>query len=176
MILVRFPSTRCLANEVSIPFSIRPYRRFPVCCPVTYQVEDFKGHETVWNYSLSGWRFSGNLPLRGGEIFSLTMTLPSDQRVYVLAAIVCWVRGEEYGADTLFMDEQSQEVLEQYLDQKLRDWMECSLVSTDHRTRESMSIEEATVSNMWGIAAIVTVQRHDEKRWFNDLVCRSHRV
>ena len=105
-------------------FSIRPFRRFPLCCPVTYQVGDFEGHGTVWNCPRSGWRFSGNLPLRGGEIFSLTMTLPSDQRVYVLAAIVCWVMGEDDGADTLFMDGQSQEVLEHYLAQQLYDWME----------------------------------------------------
>jgi hypothetical protein len=30
-------------------------------------------------------------------------------------------------------------------------------MSTDRPTRESMSIEEATISNMWGIAAIVEV-------------------
>ena len=47
-----------------MPFSIRPSRRFPVCCPVTYQCGLFEGYGTVWNLSLTGWRFSGNLPLR----------------------------------------------------------------------------------------------------------------
>ena len=37
---------------------IRPSRRFPVCCPVTYQCGLFESHGTVWNLSLTGWRFS----------------------------------------------------------------------------------------------------------------------
>jgi hypothetical protein len=41
-----------------------------------------------------------------------------------MAAIVCWVCGEEYGADTLSMDEESRDVLEQYLNQQIQDWME----------------------------------------------------
>ena len=59
-----------------MPFTIRPFRRFPVCCPVTYQVCHFEGHGTVWNLSRIGWRFSGNLPLRVGEVCSLTVALP----------------------------------------------------------------------------------------------------
>lgn len=27
-----------------MPFSLRSYRRVPVCCPVTYQVGGFEGH------------------------------------------------------------------------------------------------------------------------------------
>lgn len=29
-----------------MPFSIRPSRRFPVCCPVTYHCGNFEGHGT----------------------------------------------------------------------------------------------------------------------------------
>lgn len=94
-----------------MPFLIRANRRLPVSCPVTYQVGDFEGHGTVWNISRAGWRFSGNLPLREGEICSLTVTLPNEEHVYVVAALVCWVRGEEYGADMLSIDEDSREVL-----------------------------------------------------------------
>lgn len=35
-----------------MPFTIRP------CCPVTYQTGLFEGRGTVWNLSLTGWRFS----------------------------------------------------------------------------------------------------------------------
>jgi len=49
-------------------FTIRPYHRFSVCCPVTYQTGLFEGDGTVWNLSLTGWWFSGNLPLRVGEV------------------------------------------------------------------------------------------------------------
>ena len=107
-----------------MPFAIRPYRRVPVCCPVTYQTGDFEGQGTVWNSSMTGWRFSGNLPLHEGEFFSMTVTLPSEQLVYVVTATVCWVRGENYGAETIMMDEESREVLGRYLDQELIDWME----------------------------------------------------
>lgn len=67
-------------------FLIRSFRRYPVCCPVTYHCGDFEGHGTVRNLSLTGWRFSGNLPLRVGEVCSLTVTLPPYQLVYVAAA------------------------------------------------------------------------------------------
>lgn len=107
-----------------MPFAIRSYRRVPICCPVTYHVGDFEGHGTVWNISRAGWRFSGNLPLREGEICSLTVTLPNEEHVCVVAALVCWVRGEEYGVDMLSIDEDSREVLARYLDQELLDWME----------------------------------------------------
>jgi hypothetical protein len=97
-----------------MPFTIRPFRRFPVCRPVTYHVGDFEGVGTVWNVSPRGWRFAGDLPLRVGEVCSLTVTLPTYQSVYVAAAIVRWVRGEEYG-ETLVIDEQSRDDLEDYL-------------------------------------------------------------
>jgi hypothetical protein len=108
-----------------MPFSIRPFRRFPVCCPVTYQCGLFEGHGTVWNLSLVGWRFSGNLPLRVGEVCSLTVNLPTQETIYVAAGIVRWVRGEEeYGVETLVIDDESREDMEQYLSQQLQDSIE----------------------------------------------------
>lgn len=55
--------------------TIRSFRRFPVCCPLKYHVTDFEGLGTVWNVSPLGWRFSGDLPLRVGEVCSMTVTL-----------------------------------------------------------------------------------------------------
>jgi hypothetical protein len=80
----------------------------------------------VWNVSLTGWRFSGNLPLLLGEVCSLTVTLPNEKTLYVLAAAVHWVqRGEEYGVETLVVDDRSQEELEQYICQQVDDrWIE----------------------------------------------------
>ncbi len=106
-------------------FSIRSFRRFPVCYPVTYQCGLFEGHGTVWNLSLMGWRFSGNLPLRVEEVCSLTVNLPTQETLYVAAAIVRWVRGEEYGVETLVMDDESREDMEQYICQRVEDkWSE----------------------------------------------------
>ena len=53
--------------EAAMPFSIRSYRRVPVCCPVIYQTGLFEDEGTVWNLSFTGWRFSGDLPLRIGK-------------------------------------------------------------------------------------------------------------
>jgi len=105
-------------------FSIRPFRRFPVYCPVTYQCGLFEGHGTVWNLSLAGWRFSGNLPLRVGEVCSLTVNLPTQQRTYIAAGIVRWVRGEECGVETLVIDDESREEMEQYLWQRVKESFE----------------------------------------------------
>ncbi|HXX73840.1 MAG TPA: PilZ domain-containing protein [Nitrospiraceae bacterium] len=102
-----------------MPFTIRPYRRFPIYCHVTYQTGQFEGSGTVWNLSFSGWRFSGDLPLRVGEVCSLTVNLSIDQQVYVTAGIVRWVRGEDFGVETLVIDEESQEDLEEYLCHRL---------------------------------------------------------
>lgn len=103
-----------------MPFTIRPFRRIPLCCPVTYHVEEFEGHGMVWNVSPMGWRFSGDLPLRVGEVCSLTVGLQPYQEIYVAAAIVRWVRGEEFGVETLVMDEESREDLDDYLEDRIQ--------------------------------------------------------
>jgi hypothetical protein len=104
-----------------MPFLIRPSRRFPVCCPVTDQCGPFEGHGIAWNLSLTSWRFSGNLPLRIGEVCFLTVNLPTQLCIYVAAGIVRWVRGEEYGGKTLVIDDESREDMEQYLWQRLQE-------------------------------------------------------
>ena len=58
-----------------MPFSIHPYRRFPVPCAVTYNAGPFQGQGTVWNLSCSGWRLSGNLPMRPGETLSFVVQI-----------------------------------------------------------------------------------------------------
>jgi hypothetical protein len=50
-----------------MPFSIRPSRRFPVRCVVTYNAGPFQGHGTLLNLSSTGWRLSGDLPMRPGN-------------------------------------------------------------------------------------------------------------
>ena len=79
-----------------MPFSIRQFRRLSCLLLRDLPMRDLaEGHGTVWNLSLTGWRFSGNLPLRIGEVYSLTVNLPTQQRAYIVAGIVRWVRGEE---------------------------------------------------------------------------------
>jgi hypothetical protein len=71
-----------------MPFLIRPYRRVPSQCAVTYNVGPFQGHGTVWNLSPAGVRLSGDLPMRPGESLSPTVTLPIEQRIEISQAVV----------------------------------------------------------------------------------------
>ena len=81
-----------------VPFSIRPYRRCPAQCSVTYNAGLFQVQGTVWDLSCTGWRLSGDLPMRPGEILSLTVTLPNEHRIEVPAAVVRWSRGQNSGS------------------------------------------------------------------------------
>ena len=87
-----------------MPFTIRPFRRCPIQCTATYHVGLSEGQGTIWNLSLSGWKLSGNVPLRVGQTCSLTVNLPNQPSIVVMAAIVRWVRGQEYGLETLAID------------------------------------------------------------------------
>ena len=49
-------------------------------------------------------------------------------------------------------------------------------MSNDCPKRDCRSLEEVTISNIWEIATIVAVRKHDERRRFNDLVCGPRRV
>jgi hypothetical protein len=84
-----------------MPFLIRPSRRFPVQCTVTYNAGPVQGQGTIWNVSCTGWRLSGDLPMRPGETLSLTITLPNEQRIVVPEALVRWSRGYEFAVKTL---------------------------------------------------------------------------
>jgi hypothetical protein len=98
-----------------MPFVLRPYRRFPLQCSVTYNAGPFQGHGTVWNLSCTGWRLSGDLPMRPGERLSLTVTLPNEQRIEVLHALVRWSRGQEFAVETLTMAPQTRARLQHYV-------------------------------------------------------------
>lgn len=98
-----------------MPFLIRPYRRFPVQCSVTYNAGSFQGHGTAWNLSLSGLRLSGDLPMRPGETLSLTVTLPNEQRIEIPEAVVRWSRGAEFAAETRLIEPETQARLEHYV-------------------------------------------------------------
>jgi len=50
------------------------------------------------------------------------VNLPSESPIYVVAAHVRWVqRGAEYGVETLVMDDESREDMEQYICQRVED-------------------------------------------------------
>jgi len=49
------------------------------------------------------------------------VNLPSEPPIYVAAGVVRWMRGEEYGVETLVMDDESREDMEQYICQRVED-------------------------------------------------------
>ncbi len=98
-----------------MPFVLRPFRRFPVPCSVTYHSGPFQGHGTVWNLSCTGWRLSGDLPMRSGETLSLIVTLPNEQRIEVPEAVVRWSRGQEFGIETVETPKHTQARLIHYV-------------------------------------------------------------
>ena len=105
-------------------FSIRPDRRFPVCYPVTYHVGLREGHGMVWNLSANGWRFSGDVPLRVGQTCSLTIYVPDQHPLFVAAVTVRWVRGQEYGVETLVVEKQTQRQVAHWVTQLAQESVE----------------------------------------------------
>lgn len=99
---------------------LRPYRRFPVVSPVTYEHWFREGEGIVWNLSPTGWRLSGTLPLQLGDVCSLTVMLPTNKPVSVAAGIVRWARGEECGIETLVMHGEAQAWLGDYIRERMR--------------------------------------------------------
>ena len=102
-------------------FTLRLYQRFPVQCPVTYNAGPFQGQGTVWNFSLSGWKISGDVPLQVGQTCSLTVNLPNQESIVVVAAIVRWVSGQEYGLETLAIEKQTHSRLDHFLKRLLQE-------------------------------------------------------
>jgi len=109
------PSYNTPPCEAPMPFSIRPDRRFPVQCAVTYHAGPFHGHGTIWNLSRTGWRLSGDLPMRPGETLSLTLTLPNEQRIAVTEAVVRWSRGQEFAVENRVIQSHTRARLQHYV-------------------------------------------------------------
>ena len=101
-----------------MPFSIRPFRRFPVHCAATYNAGPFQGQGTIWNLSCTGWRLSGDLPMRPGETLSLTVTLPNEQRIVVPETVVRWSRGQEFAVENFLIEQHNHVRLQHYVNQR----------------------------------------------------------
>jgi hypothetical protein len=105
----------------TMSFVLRPYRRFPVVCDVLYEHWFRVGQGIVWNLSTAGWRLSGTLPLQCGDVCSLRVVLPTRKGLSVAAGIVRWVRGEDFGIETLVMDGKAQARLGAYIRERTKD-------------------------------------------------------
>ena|SRR5437870_1599291 len=98
-----------------MPLTLRPFRWFPLQCSVTYNAGPFQRQGTVWNLSCTGWRLSGDLPMRSGETLSLTVTLPNEQRIEVPEAVVRWSPDQEFAVENLAIKPQIRARLQHYV-------------------------------------------------------------
>lgn len=96
-------------------YFIRSCHRIPVCFPVTYEHKLHDGYGMIFNLSTRGWRLSGNLSLKLGDICSLRVVLPTRQRVTIAAGRVRWVQDIDCGIETLVMDTQNEARLAAYI-------------------------------------------------------------
>ena len=103
-----------------MPFILRPYRRFPVESSVTYNAGLLQGQGTVWNLSYTGWRLSGDLPMRPGETLSLSVTLPNKQRILIPQAVVRWSRGQEFAVENVVIETHAHARLRHFVNQSAR--------------------------------------------------------
>jgi len=102
-------------------FSIRPFRRFPVHCSVSYNAGPFPCQGIVWNRSCTGWPLSGGLPMRPGETLSLTVTLPNEQRIDVPGAVVRWSRGQEFAVNNFVIEAHTHARLQHYVERLVQE-------------------------------------------------------
>ena len=103
----QYTSTLNLPARPLMPFSIRPFRRFPVQRLVTYHTEPFQGQGTFWSLSCTGWRLSADLPIRPGG-----------------SAVVRWSSGREFAAENMLIDPHAQARLPHYVKQLVQEPVE----------------------------------------------------
>src|SRR6267142_6686402 len=87
----------------------------PCLLPWTYHAGLFQGQGTIWNLSCTGWRLSGDLPMRSGETLSITVTLPNEQHIEVPEAVVRWSRGQEFAVENLAIKPHTRARLQHYV-------------------------------------------------------------
>jgi len=82
---------------------------------VPHNAGPFQGQGIVWNLSCTGWRLSGDLLMRPGEILSLTITLPDEQWIEIPEAVVRWSRGQEFAVENILVERHTHARLKHYV-------------------------------------------------------------
>jgi hypothetical protein len=88
-----------------MPFTLRPYLRFPVHSAVTYNDGPFQGQRTVWNLLMYWLANDGRRAMRPGDAPSVTVTLLNVQRIKVREAVVRWLRGQEFAVENVLIEQ-----------------------------------------------------------------------
>ena len=108
---------------MSPKFTFRTHVRIPVSCFVDYVGDGLIGTGVVQDFSVDGWRISGEQPARVGMDLALRVMLPREPApIEVEAATVQWVRGREFGVHIVRMSAEAEV--------RLRRWIESVLKSS----------------------------------------------
>lgn len=110
-------------NTLTKTFVQRSYARFLVQFPMMYLGQTVSGQGIVRGLSLAGCQALGNAPANAGQMLSVRLTLPNDQKpLLIKRATVKWVKGLEFGLTFDHLDEQQtirlQRVIEEQLAQR----------------------------------------------------------
>jgi len=79
-------------------FSIRPFCRFPVYCPVTYHAGLCEGHGMIWNLSVKGWCISSTTSNRW------PWKVLNERRIELPEAVARWPREGTCAAETVAVE------------------------------------------------------------------------
>lgn len=94
---------------------VRRRYRYEVHCPVRYCVNGQLGEGMVIDMTREGWRVRGQGGVRLGTVLSMDLMLPGAVgAVAVSRAVVCWVRGAEFGVKLEAMDPQPASQLSEF--------------------------------------------------------------
>ena len=103
-----------------MPFMIHLYRRVPVQCSVTYNAALFQKQGSLWNLSYTGWRLSGDWPMRPDKALSLAVTFPNEQRITFPESVVRWSTGQECAVENTVIERHT----EAHLQHDVRRWVQ----------------------------------------------------
>ena len=59
--------------------------------------------------------------MRPGETFSLTVTLPNEQRIEIPEAVVRWSRGQEFAVENVSIEQHNHARLQHYVNRLVRE-------------------------------------------------------
>lgn len=94
---------------------VRRRYRYAVHCPVRYVATEQSGEGVVVDMTREGWRVRGQAGMRRGMILTMDLSLSSpDGVVAVPRAVVCWVRGVEFGVKLEAVDSRPAEALSEF--------------------------------------------------------------
>lgn len=101
-------------------YAVRAGQRISTRHPFLYHGEGFHGKGHLWDLSISGWRSTGDHPVKPGMVMPVYIELPpgegESECLLINSAIVRWSSGRDAGWEIQTISETSQARLNRFLD------------------------------------------------------------